>query len=141
MFGLAPAVAIGAAVAFGLLLAALGLQTWRLDSAIEAKAALEVQLEDAGRKIEAQNKAVDKWAQAAELAKADKDKAVAAAAAEVRFHQSRADALRPPVVPATARSGGTPETSAGRGVVQPLPAGAERTAAAAVAKIRGALRP
>lgn len=136
-----------AGVAIAVLAAALGVTGWLLKGALEDKGAAEARVEerdrliaDRDRKIAAQNAEVDRLAQAGELAKAQRDEAIAKAADEIRFHRSRADALRPLVRPATPRAAGTPETPAGRGLVAPAPA-QERTAAAALAEIRKRLRP
>lgn len=140
--GLSTPLLVGAAVAFGLLLAAVGIQTWRLDGAVAENAALAVQLEDAGRKIERQNKAIDEHAQAAELAKAQKDVAVAEAREQVRLHQSRADALRLAMRAAAPRSPATSAASFPGATTQPrAPPPADRSAEAAVAEVRRALRP
>jgi hypothetical protein len=148
MFGLPLPLLAGAAVAFGLLVAALGVQTWRLDSATEARGKAEAAIEerdrllaDRDRKIAAQNLAVDRMAEAGELAKAERDRAIAAAAEEIRFYRSRADALRPPERAAKAPAGAGPVTPSGAAIASPAPAGGERTAASAVAEVRRRLRP
>ena len=87
-----------------LVIAALSFWIWIQGERLEAKdakiTALETQLEDAAGKIKRQNAAVDKWAQDAELAKAERDRAIAAAKADIARHGSRARDIRTALIEA-----------------------------------------
>ena len=96
---------------------------WAANVDLDAKNAqissLSIRLRDAGSKIEQQNKAVDAYAQAAELAKHERDEALAAVKPQVIVYEKRAQEIRD----------------------LPPPKPEERTAAKAVAEIRARLKP
>lgn len=93
-----------AAAGAAIVIAALSGWCWVQGARLEAKDAqisgLELSLKDAGQKIVQQNRAVDKWAADAELAKAERDRAIAAGRADVALHGGRARDIRTALVEA-----------------------------------------